>query len=80
MVIVNDPGSWSHVYPPLLHADWHGITLTDLVFPLFLFVVGVSITLAYTKRLDAGADKKDLYKKIVSRAAKIMLPGCARWG
>ena len=79
MVIVNDPGSWSHVYPPLLHADWHGITLTDLVFPLFLFVVGVSITLAYTKRLDAGADKKDLYKKIVSRAAKIMLLGWFLW-
>ncbi|UCG86416.1 MAG: DUF5009 domain-containing protein [Gemmatimonadota bacterium] len=79
MVIVNDPGSWSHVYPPLLHAEWHGITLTDLVFPFFLFIVGVSITLAYTKRLDAGADKKDLYKKIVSRAVKIMLLGWFLW-
>jgi predicted acyltransferase len=79
MVIVNDPGSWSHVYPPLLHAEWHGITLTDLVFPFFLFIVGVSITLAYTKRLDAGAEKKDLYKKIVSRAAKIMLLGWFLW-
>ncbi len=79
MVIVNDPGSWSHVYPPLLHADWHGITLTDLVFPFFLFIVGVSITLAYTKRLAAGADKQDLYKKIVSRAVKIMLLGWFLW-
>ena len=79
MVIVNDPGSWSHVYAPLLHADWHGITLTDLVFPSFLFVVGVSIALAYAKRLDAGADKKGLYKKIVSRAAKIMLLGWFLW-
>jgi predicted acyltransferase len=79
MVIVNDPGSWSHVYPPLLHADWHGITLTDLVFPFFLFIVGVSITLAYAKRLDAGAEKKDLYKKIVSRAVKIMLLGWFLW-
>ena len=79
MVIVNDPGSWSHVYPPLLHADWHGITLTDIVFPAFLFIVGVSITLAYTKRLEAGADKKDLYKKIVSRAVKIMLLGWFLW-
>jgi predicted acyltransferase len=79
MVIVNDPGSWSHVYAPLLHADWHGITLTDLVFPSFLFVVGVSIALAYAKRLDAGADKKDLYKKIVSRAVKIMLLGWFLW-
>lgn len=79
MVIVNDPGSWSQVYPPLLHAEWHGITLTDLVFPFFLFIVGVSITLAYTKRLRAGADKNDLYKKIVSRAIKIMVLGWFLW-
>jgi len=79
MVIVNDPGSWSHVYPPLLHAKWHGITLTDLVFPFFLFIVGVSITLAYTRRADAGAGKKDLYRKIVSRAVKIMLLGWFLW-
>jgi len=79
MVIVNDPGSWSHVYPPLLHAKWHGITLTDLVFPCFLFIVGVSITLAYTRRAHAGAGKKDLYRKIVSRAVKIMLLGWFLW-
>lgn len=79
MVIVNDPGSWSHVYPPLLHAEWHGLTLTDLVFPFFLFIVGVSITLAYTKRLDAGAEKKDLHKKIVARSIKIMLLGWFLW-
>ena len=79
MVIVNDPGSWSHVYAPLLHAEWHGITLTDLVFPFFLFIVGVSITLAYTKRLNAGAERRDLYRKIGSRAAKIMLLGWLLW-
>jgi predicted acyltransferase len=79
MVIVNDPGSWNHVYPPLLHSEWNGVTLTDIVFPFFLFIVGVSITLAYTKRLEAGADKKDLYKKIVSRAVKIMLLGWFLW-
>ena len=79
MVIVNDPGSWGSVYQPLLHASWHGITPTDLVFPFFLFMVGVSITLAYTKRLSAGADKKDLYKKIFSRAVKIMLLGWFLW-
>jgi predicted acyltransferase len=79
MVIVNDPGSWSHVYAPLLHSEWNGVTLTDIVFPFFLFIVGISITLAYTKRLDAGADKKDLYKKIVSRAIKILLLGWFLW-
>ena len=47
MIIVNDPGSWSHVYAPLLHAKWHGATPTDLVFPFFLFIVGVSITISF---------------------------------
>ncbi|MEW5982493.1 MAG: heparan-alpha-glucosaminide N-acetyltransferase domain-containing protein [Acidobacteriota bacterium] len=46
MVIVNNPGDWSHVYPPLLHAQWNGCTPTDLVFPFFLFIVGVSMTMS----------------------------------
>lgn len=46
MVIVNNPGDWSTVYAPLLHAEWHGWTPTDLIFPFFLFIVGVSITLS----------------------------------
>ena len=79
MVIVNDPGSWSHVYAPLLHAEWNGITPTDLVFPFFLFMVGVSVTLAYTKRLEAGSPKKAMYKKIISRSVKIMLLGWFLW-
>ena len=51
MVIVNNPGDWGTVYAPLLHADWHGWTPTDLIFPFFLFIVGVSITLS---RKSAG--------------------------
>ena len=46
MIMVNNPGSWSHVYPPLEHASWNGLTPTDLIFPFFLFIVGVSIALA----------------------------------
>ena len=46
MLVVNDPGDWGHVFAPLEHAAWHGCTPTDLIFPLFLFIVGVSITLA----------------------------------
>jgi predicted acyltransferase len=46
MVIVNNPGDWNNVYPPLLHAEWHGWTPTDLVFPFILFIVGVAITLS----------------------------------
>jgi predicted acyltransferase len=79
MVIVNDPGSWSHVYAPLLHSHWHGITPTDLVFPFFLFMVGVSVSLAYSKRLAAGTPKADMYKKILSRSVKIMLLGWFLW-
>jgi predicted acyltransferase len=79
MVIVNDPGSWGSVYRPLLHADWNGCTITDLVFPFFLFIVGVSIALAYSKRLDAGAPKRSLYKKILIRSFSIYLLGIFLW-
>ena len=67
MILVNNPGDWSHVYPPLLHADWHGCTPTDWIFPFFLFIVGVSISLALTKRKEAGANQAALIKKIVYR-------------
>jgi len=40
MILVNTPGSWSHVYAPLLHADWHGCTPTDVIFPFFMFIIG----------------------------------------
>jgi predicted acyltransferase len=79
MVIVNDPGSWSSVYEPLLHADWHGLTATDLVFPFFIYIVGVSIAFAYTKRLAAKVPKKDIYKKIIWRAFKIFAVGIFLW-
>ena len=49
MIIVNSPGSWSYVYNPLRHAEWHGATPTDLIFPFFLFIVGVSISLSFVK-------------------------------
>lgn len=71
MIIVNDPGDWGYIYPPLRHADWHGITPTDFVFPFFLFIVGVSVVLAYTKRLKAGSEKSSLYRKIFVRSCLI---------
>jgi len=46
MLLVNDPGSWSNIYPPLEHAEWHGWTPTDLVFPFFLFIVGITTSLS----------------------------------
>ena len=75
MIVVNTPGSWEYVYPPLRHAEWNGITPTDMVFPFFLFIVGVSIALAFTKRLQQNAPKGDMYKKIISRSIKIFLLG-----
>lgn len=68
MIIVNNPGTWSAVYPPLLHAPWHGWTPTDLIFPFFLFIVGVAVVLAYEKRLGSGSTRSDLVRKAITRA------------
>lgn len=75
MLLVNNPGSWSTVYPPLLHAKWHGCTPTDLIFPFFLFIVGISIVLAYHKRLESGVGTGKLVSKSITRAIKIFLLG-----
>jgi predicted acyltransferase len=75
MIVVNDPGSWDHLYWPLAHASWNGITITDFVFPFFIFIVGVSIVLSSSKQLDAGADKKKMIRKIWIRSLKIFALG-----
>ena len=75
MILVNNPGSWEHVYPPLLHSKWNGITPTDLIFPFFLFIVGVSIVLAYENRLERGENKYGLVRKIIFRTLKIFFVG-----
>ncbi|NNE99907.1 MAG: DUF1624 domain-containing protein [Pyrinomonadaceae bacterium] len=70
MVLVNNPGDWSSIYPPLQHAPWHGLTPTDLIFPFFLFIVGISISFALGKRIKNGIGAK-IYKKIFKRFAVI---------
>lgn len=75
MILVNNPGSWSHIYAPLRHAHWHGWTPTDLVFPFFLFIVGVAMSLSFSKRIESGADLADLKKKVWSRGIIIYLFG-----
>ena len=75
MVLVNNPGSWSYVYPPLAHAEWHGWTPTDLVFPFFLFAVGVSMVLSFSRRQEAGESIRDLQLHIIRRGALIVLIG-----
>src|SRR5215204_4873519 len=74
MVLVNNPGTWSAIYGPLEHAPWHGVTPTDYIFPFFLFIVGVAIPIALKKRMQNGVPR-DLYLKIVQRAATIFALG-----
>jgi predicted acyltransferase len=75
MILVNNPGNWSAVYPPLLHASWHGWTPTDLIFPFFLFIVGVAVAFAYQKRLAAGAARGPLLRKAIRRSAILFALG-----
>ena len=67
MILVNNPGTWGAIYAPFEHAEWHGLTPTDLVFPFFLFIVGVSIALALGRRVERGGSQRDLYLKITRR-------------
>ena len=68
MILVNTPGDWGAVYAPLLHAEWHGYTPTDLVFPFFLYIVGISIAFVYSvKKISPTA-----YLKIVTRSLKLL--------
>jgi len=73
MILVNTHGSWSYIYPPLRHASWHGCTPTDLVFPFFLFVMGVSMFFSFAKYND-GLNKKSLLK-IAKRSVLIFAIG-----
>jgi predicted acyltransferase len=67
MILVNNPGTWQSIYWPLRHAEWHGWTPTDLVFPFFLFIVGIAIPLAFASRVERGGSKRDLYMKVIKR-------------
>ena len=73
MILVNNPGNWEHIFPPLEHASWHGLTPTDLVFPFFLFAVGNAMALTMPKLEAAGAST--FWKKIIKRTIVIFLIG-----
>ncbi len=75
MILVNNPGSWANVYAPLLHAEWHGWTPTDLIFPFFLFIVGVAVPFSFAKRLARGDSRRELWKHVVVRSALIVTIG-----
>ena len=69
MLIVSNPGRPNHTYAQLRHADWHGWTVTDLVFPFFLFIVGLSMAMSVEGRVGAGARRRDLLARALRRAA-----------
>jgi predicted acyltransferase len=80
MILVNNPGTWDAVYGPLRHADWHGWTPTDLIFPFFLFIVGVSIAIALGRRAASNGPQGKLYLKIVRRSVIIFALGLVIYG
>lgn len=65
MILVNNPGSWAHIYPPLQHANWHGLTPTDLVFPFFLFAVGNAMAFVIPRLKEQG--DAAFWRKIIKR-------------
>ncbi len=75
MVLVNNPGDWAHIYAPLRHAVWHGWTFTDWIFPFFLFIVGVSLTLSTSRSINAGTEKQTILLQSWRRALVIILIG-----
>jgi predicted acyltransferase len=68
MILVNNPGSWGNIYAPLKHADWHGCTPTDLIFPFFLFIVGVSIAYALGSKKENSQNHRDIIVTALKRA------------
>src|SRR5438045_8031847 len=74
MLLVNNPGTWSAIYPPLEHAEWNGWTPTDIIFPFFLFIVGITTYLSITSRRARGADDGAIIRHIIRRGLMIYMP------
>ncbi len=75
MILANNPGSWDYVYPPLEHAEWHGCTPTDLVFPFFLFIVGTAMSFSLSKYTQADEPPPTVYQRILRRSAILFTLG-----
>jgi predicted acyltransferase len=75
MLLVNNPGTWGAIYPPLRHAAWHGWTPTDLIFPFFLFIVGITTHLSLATRRARGDDDRMLVRQVLRRGGIIILLG-----
>lgn len=75
MLLVNNPGTWSSIYPPLEHAPWHGWTPTDVIFPFFLFIVGITTEISLSGRRARGDNESAILRQILKRGALIYLFG-----
>lgn len=75
MLIANNPGEWRHKFPAFGHAAWHGVTFTDLIFPGFVFIMGVAMTFSFARRLAEGGDKRALFIQMVRRTLLLILLG-----
>ncbi|MBI1786399.1 MAG: DUF5009 domain-containing protein [Acidobacteria bacterium] len=75
MILVNNPGTSQAIYAPLRHAVWHGWTFTDLVFPFFLWITGVSMTFSFARRVEQGADRRSLLLHALRRSILIFAVG-----
>ncbi len=75
MILVNNPGDWGHIYSPLEHAEWNGCTPTDLVFPSFLFIVGVAIVFAMSSKKADPANHNQLILRALKRGAILFFLG-----
>jgi predicted acyltransferase len=75
MILVNNPGSWSNIYPQLKHAEWNGWTFTDWIFPFFLWIVGVAMTFSFAVRISKGDSNKKMIINVLRRSAIIFALG-----
>lgn len=75
MLLVNNPGTWGAIYPPLEHAPWHGWTPTDLIFPFFLFIVGITTEISLEGRRARGDDEGAILRQVLKRGSLIFLFG-----
>lgn len=75
MITVNNPGDWSKIYPPFRHSSWHGCTFADLIFPFFLFIVGVSVICSLSARQNRGESRREILSHIFRRSFLLFFLG-----
>ncbi|MCX5795616.1 MAG: heparan-alpha-glucosaminide N-acetyltransferase domain-containing protein [Elusimicrobia bacterium] len=80
MFLVNNAGDWDHVFPPLAHADWNGCTAADLIFPFFLFIMGVAMTYSFGKRAQDGPPIAPIIRRTLLLSALNALLALFAWG